>query len=161
MIILAHLHLHSPMQSILYPKIYSHAKPAASSHRQLFSASSVNVRSKVHFEIMEHVTFFSVSRRYCSQGIGAFWMRGCTEDGEGSGGSGSGSGGRGEEKPWGRRRNVTTASGAGPSVDIDLSLQGFEGKKDKMLKNPTQLSDYGCTLENGAGSWGGVGGGEE
>lgn len=67
--------------SILHPKIYSRTKPAASSHRQLFFASSVNVRSKVHFEIMEHVTFFSASRRYCSRGIGAFWMRGRTEEG--------------------------------------------------------------------------------
>lgn len=67
--------------SILHPKIYSHTKPAASSHRQLFSASSVNVRSKVHIEIMELATFFSVSRRYCSRGIGVFWMRGCTEEG--------------------------------------------------------------------------------
>lgn len=41
-----------------HPKIYSRTKPAASSHRQLFPASSVNVRSKVHPEIMEHVTFF-------------------------------------------------------------------------------------------------------
>lgn len=73
--------------SILHPKIYSHANPAASSHPQLFFASSVNVRSKVHFEIMEHVTFSSASRRYCSRGIGAFWMRGCTEaEAEGRGG---------------------------------------------------------------------------
>lgn len=48
-----------------HPKI-DMLKPAASSRRQLFSASSVNVGSKVHAEIMEHVTFFpslSVSRR--------------------------------------------------------------------------------------------------
>lgn len=58
-------------------KKHDHTKPAVSSRRVLFFASSVNVRSKVHFEIMEHVTFFSASRRYCSRGIGAFWMRGC------------------------------------------------------------------------------------
>ncbi len=72
--------------SILHPKIYSRTKPAASSHPQLFFASSVNVRSKVHFEIMEHVTFFSPNRRYCSRGIGAFRMRGSVEGLGGVGG---------------------------------------------------------------------------
>lgn len=75
--------------------------------RQLFFASSVNVRSKVHFEIMEHVTFLSVSRRYCSRGIGAFWMRGCRETG-------------GAAKPRGRRRNVTITTGARSGVDINF-----------------------------------------
>lgn len=83
---------------------------------QLFFASSVNVRSKVHFEIMEHVTFFSVSRRYCSWGIGAFWMRGCTEAG-------------GAAKPWGKRRNVTITTGARSGMDINFYPCVLRGKK--------------------------------
>lgn len=63
-----------------HPKTHTAAAAAKGNlprlqHRRLFSASSVNVRSKVHFEIMERVTFFSASGRYCSRGIGAiFWM---------------------------------------------------------------------------------------
>lgn len=38
---------------------------------------------------------------------------------EGEEAKGEGGGG-GAEKPWGRWRNVTTAAGASPGVDVDL-----------------------------------------
>jgi len=81
--------LRSPMQTVLHPKICMQSEPAASSRRRrFFFASSVNVRSKVHFEIMEHVTFFSQSD-IAPEELENFWMRVCAEDcmwGAGGGG---------------------------------------------------------------------------
>lgn len=56
-------------------------KLAASSHWQLFSASSVNVRSKVRFEIMEHVTFFSQrAEDIAPEKSEHFWWEGATKE---------------------------------------------------------------------------------
>ena len=44
---------------------------------QAIFASTVNVRCKVHFEIMAIVTSLSYSRRFSLRGIEAFWMSVC------------------------------------------------------------------------------------
>lgn len=130
-----------------HPKTHTAAAAAKGNlprlqHRRLFSASSVNVRSKVHFEIMERVTFFSASGRYCSRGIGAiFWM-------------GWADGRKGGRRRRGRGRRKALGGGGEMSQALlervlawTSTFSRVEGKgKDTVFKPEQQQKKASCTL---------------